>query len=111
MFAEKCLDKAVRGWCGCERSLSGFGRYSRQTPAMHPLRSSCSCSSTPFKPGIDKQGATDTAEALSALAGSRDGADGLFLYLTKLGISGAGLLEVRGRPSSSMASPCVHSVT
>lgn len=35
----------------------------------------------------------DTAEALSALAGSHDGASELFLYLNKLGILGTGLLE------------------
>lgn len=45
------------------------------------------------------QGSTDTAEALSALAGSHDGASELFLYLNKLGVSGAGLLEVRPAPA------------
>lgn len=37
---------------------------------------------------------SDTAEQLSALAGSHDSAAELFLYLKKLGLTGNGLLEV-----------------
>lgn len=48
----------------------------------------------------------DTAEALSALAGSHDGASELFLYLNKLGISGAGLLEVSATRTSSHPVSC-----